>query len=211
MTKEPYEYELLAIDWVLNYEFGEETAPTMVRDDTGDEISSQEKNLQIQYDANGIPMGQSLEEIKIRENLIQQFWNEWKAAHADQKVFNEKLGENILLRSVSVIEAKEHSAKSYQSTSAFLQLDEVLAKAAPVGRTPSKHGNSNQSEFVAMLIMVYRNELWGRVKITVGIRRKPNKEGIQEKVQYGMSVLEPGQPLMPPTTTDKNKKKKAHR
>lgn len=58
--------------------------------------------------------------------------------------------------------------------------------------------------------MVYRNEKWGRVKVTVGIRKKADREGKKAKVQYGMSVLEPSQPLMPAKDKTASKKKKAH-
>lgn len=156
----------------------------------------------IEYDENGIPKGQSLAEIRMRQEIILRFWNEWRQKHPDHMVFNEKLKEPILLRSVSLIEAKEHSAKSYKSTLAILQLDEVLAKASPVGRTPAKQGNSNQSEFVEMLVMVYRSEVLGTIKITVGIRRQ-RKDGLQEKVQYGMSAIAPDQSLMPPKVKTK--------
>lgn len=213
-----YIYELLEISWMLNYDLNLEVPVRVVRDDStfGEEPSPEPANIvpedpPIVYDADGIPMGQSLEEIRMREDIIQQFWNKWKETHPDQMVYNEKLEEKILLRSVSIIEAKEHSSKSYKSTCAFLNLDEVLAKALPVGRTPSKQGNSNQSDFEAMLVLVYRCELWGTVKITVGIRRKPNKNGQKEKVQYGMSAVEPGIPLIPRREKPINKKKKAHR
>ena len=212
----PYIYELLEISWMLNYDFDQEVPTRVVRDDStfeeersSDPAGTASENPPIVYDAEGIPLGQSLEEIRMREEIIQQFWNKWKETHPDQMVYNEKLEEKILLRSVSIVEAKEHSSKSYKSTCAFLNLDEVLTKALPVGRTPAKQGNSNQADFEAMLVMVYRCELWGTIKITVGIRRKPNKNGLKEKVQYGMSAVDPGIPLIPRRDKTINKKKKA--
>lgn len=207
----PFTYELLEISWMLDYEFPASSGRAMHDDHAiGDLEPSAHETPLIEYDADGIPMGQSIEEIKIRENIINEFWQKWTGEHPDKVIFNKSLQENILLRSVSVIEAKEHSAKQYHSTCAFLQMEEVLSNALPVGRTQPKTGNSNQSDFESMLIMVYRNEQWGRVKVTVGIRKKANKEGKKDKVQYGMSVLDSSQPLMPSRDKNTKKKKKAH-
>lgn len=205
MIENEYEYELIDFTWSLDYDFGEDEVGMTVRDDEGNE---EKDAAHIVLDENGIPKGKSMEEIRIRQEIIQHFWTNWRNTHSDQKILNENLHEPILLRSISLIESKEHSAKSYNSTLAILQMEEILAKALPVGRTPVKQGNSNQTEFVCMLVMVYRRKDLGTIKITLGVRHR-NKEGKQEKVQYGMTALEPDQTLMPPKTKNKNKKKKA--
>lgn len=123
----PFTYELLEFSWMLDYP---ESAPShrVMRDDSTpqDTMPLAQGTAPIQYDADGIPMGQSIEEIKIREKLIDDFFRKWVEEHPEKMVFNKSLQENILLRSVSAIEAKEHSAKQYHSTCAFMQLDEVL-------------------------------------------------------------------------------------
>lgn len=205
------EYELIDIEWSLDYDFTDDAPPPVIRDDAGEPSEVENNEIRIQYDADGIPMGQSMEEIRIRQQIIQQYWNEWKSSHPQQVVFNDKIQEDILLRSISITEAKEHSAKSYRSTCAFLRFEEIISHASPVGRTPVKKGNSNQSEFESMLVMVYREDKLGTVKITVGIRLRPNKNGYKEKVQYGISSLEEGQTLMPPKEKKGKNKKASHR
>jgi len=201
---EDFEYELIGIEWELQYDLSDASPIRIVKDESDQKDSSQPT---IVYDENGIPMGHSIEEIRIRQEIIQRFWSEWRENHTVQEIYNEKIQEPILLRSISLAEAKEHSAKSYKSTLAIMQMDEVLSKASPVGRTSVKQGNKNQAEFSEMLIMVYRRSDLGTIKVTVGVRHKFSKESPSVKVQYGMSSIAPDQPLLP---SKKDVKKKKH-
>lgn len=107
---------------------------------------------------------------------------------------------------ISIIEAKQHGAKSYKSTLAVLRLDEVLRRATMLGELPTKKGNANQASFERMILMSYHCEEIGTIKLTVGVKRT-NKD----KVQYGISALREGETLELPNNTpaDKNKKRKA--
>lgn len=137
------EYELLDIEWDLNYEFDLESLGKIVRDatdDTGDEPTP------LVYDENGIPMGTSSEAIKIRRQMIFEFYEQWKSAHPEKSVYNKSLKANILIRQESVVEAAAHAAKQYKSTLAVFKLDEVLANAVRVAEDLPKLGNKKPKE-----------------------------------------------------------------
>lgn len=125
------EYELLNIEWELNYEFDLESPGRMVRDTAGD--ANSETKLSLVYDENGIPMGDSAEEIKIRREMIFTFLAQWRVTHPNGSIMNKDLHEPIKVVHVSLSEAGAHSAKSYKSTKAFLLLDTVLSEAKKYG------------------------------------------------------------------------------
>jgi hypothetical protein len=191
-----YDYEL------IEFELESEDTPnktSIVADDSNEDST-------ISRDADGIPLGDSLEEIKLRSEIIRDFFHKWKELHPEQMVYNECLKENILVRNVTLIEAREHSSKSYKSTRAFLQMDEVLAKAEMVGETMPKPNDKNQMPFERIYVMRYDTEDLGVVKLTLGVRKRT-----REKIQYGISVPPSGQSLMPPKGKSKaNNKKKKH-
>ena len=85
---------------------------------------------------------------------------------------------------VSIIETSEHAAKSYLSTLAVLQLDAILVGAKKVSIKKTKVGNKNQKPFEKMMIMEYELNGIGKVKMTVGIRRRT-----KEKVQYCITAI----------------------
>ena len=85
---------------------------------------------------------------------------------------------------VSIIETSEHAAKSYLSTLAVLQLDAILVGAKKVSISKIKQGNKNQEPFERMMIMEYELIGIGKVKMTVGIRRRT-----KEKVQYCITAI----------------------
>lgn len=111
--------------------------------------------------------------------------------------------EYIYVRAISFAEAKEHSAKSYKSTRALMLLDEVLKNASPIKRVPKKSGDKNQKEFVYMLVMIYKHQDIGTIKLTVGIKKNANK------IQYGISALKPDEPLVDYSIFKKSKKKRS--
>ena len=195
-------YELIDISFSFGYDSEREDSPHwLVHDDS--KIFSDEQKDAIQYDADGIPMGQSMEEIKMREELIRNFFEKWKSEHPEQKVHNKSLDEDILVRAVSVIEAREHSSKSYRSTLAVIHLDNVLAEAKKAGETKAKQTDKNQRNFDKVLVMEYQSEIFGRAKLTVGVRHRT-----KEKIQYGLTSVPLGKDLIDPKLALGNTKKK---
>lgn len=91
-------------------------------------------------------------------HIIRNFYREWK--------------EYINIRMVSIIETSEHAAKNYLSTLAVLQLDSILAGAKKVSVKKPKPGNANQKPFERIMIMEHELIGIGKVKMTVGIRRR---------------------------------------
>ena len=71
---------------------------------------------------------------------------------------------------VSIVETSEHAAKSYLSTLALSQLDSILTGARKVSER--------------IMIMEYELTGIGKVKMTVGVRRRT-----LEKVQYCITAI----------------------
>ena len=69
-----------------------------------------------------IPEGHTIEDIKKREQIIRDFYREWKEKNPSQRKFNLSLKEYINIRMVSIVETSEHAAKNYLSTLAVLPL-----------------------------------------------------------------------------------------
>ena len=195
-----YEYELIDIIFEQDYELQEDEASWCVSED---EPSQKQEPTAIEYDADGIPMGQSMSEIKERESIIDNFLREWSASNTERKVFNEVMQEYIYVRAISIAEAKEHSAKSYKSTRALMILDEVLKNASPIKRVPKKTEDKNQKEFSYMLVMIYKHTQIGTIKLTVGVKKNTRK------IQYGISALKPDEPLVDYSMFKKSKKKRS--
>ena len=131
-----------------------------------------------------IPKGNSSEDIKEREKIIRHFYRRWKEENPSQRRYNLSLKEYINIRMVSIIETSEHAAKSYLSTLAVLQLDAILVGAKKVYISKTKKNNKNQEPFERMMIMEYELIGIGKVKMTVGIRRRT-----KEKIQYCITAI----------------------
>ena len=131
-----------------------------------------------------IPEGNTLEEIRKREQIIRDFYKKWKEQNPSQRKFNLSLKEYINIRMVSIVETSEHAAKNYLSTLAVLQLDAILAGAKKVSVKKPKVGNKNQKTFERIIIMEYKLVGIGTVKMTVGVRRRTH-----EKVQYCITAI----------------------
>ena len=131
-----------------------------------------------------IPKGNSIEEIKQREKIIRDFYRKWKEMNPSQRRYNMSLKEYINIRMVSIIETSEHAAKSYHSTLAVLQLDAILIGAKKISISKIKENNKNQRVFERIMIMEYELIGIGRVKMTVGIRRRT-----REKIQYCITAI----------------------
>ena len=134
-----------------------------------------------------IPTGNTTEDRRRRQDLIYSFYNDWKRKNPDQKKYNIALKEDINIRSVSLDETAGQASLSYLSTLAVLQLDAILTNARLVKDVPSKQNSKNQRSFERMLIMDYICTGVGRVKMTVGVRRKD-----KIKVQYCITAIEAG-------------------
>ena len=203
-----YIYELLEISWALDYDFDQEATVHVIRDGStiGEETSSADsvtdhEKLPIVYDADGIPMGQSPEENAIRKQIIFDFYEAWKIAHPEKSVFNFSLDADIMIRKESVVEAAGHAARSYRSTLAVLRLDTLLANAALVDYDKPKLGNKNQVKLAKMILMSYRFQDIGLIKLTVGVRRRTN-----DKVQYGITAVDHERQIVPASSSQKKKK-----
>lgn len=88
--EEKYEYELISISFEQSYEQPEENVVWRVSEDAP---SQNDAHTEIEYDADGIPMGQSMEEIRKREAIIDDFLRKWSAANTERKVFNNVMQE----------------------------------------------------------------------------------------------------------------------
>ena len=131
-----------------------------------------------------IPTGNSREDIQQRELIIRDFYHEWKEKNPSQKKYNLSLKEYINIRMVSIVETSEHAAKNYLSTLAVLQLDAILVGARKVSIQNVKPNNKNQKPFEKIIIMEYDLVEIGKVKMTVGVRRRT-----REKVQYCITAI----------------------
>ena len=132
-----------------------------------------------------IPEDNTIESIKEREKIIRDFYREWKERNPSQRKYNIHLKEYINIRMVSIVETSEHAAKNYLSTIAVLQLDAILTGAKRVAIRKTKPGNKNQQPFERIMIMEYELAYIGKVKMTVGIRRRTH-----EKVQYCITAIQ---------------------
>lgn len=131
-----------------------------------------------------VPMGNSIEDIEARRNIISRFYHDWKLRNQSLRKFNLSLNEYINIRFVSITETCTHASRNYLSTLAVLQLDAILTNARVVSTVKSKE-NGNQKPFEKMIIMRYDCVGIGVVKMTVGVRRRTH-----EKVQYCITALE---------------------
>ena len=131
-----------------------------------------------------VPVGDSIEDIEARRNIISRFYYDWKLRNQSLRKFNLSLNEYINIRFVSITETCTHASRNYLSTLAVLQLDAILTNARVVSTVKSKE-NGNQKPFEKMIIMRYDCVGIGVVKMTVGVRRRTH-----EKVQYCITALE---------------------
>lgn len=131
-----------------------------------------------------IPQGNTKEDLLYRRNVIAKFYREWKLRNPLQKKYNVSLKDFINIRFVSITETCAHASRSYLSTLAVLQLDAILTNAKRVKTIQAKK-NANQKPFNKMIIMEYECIGIGKVKMTVGIKRKT-----LEKIQYCITAIE---------------------
>lgn len=126
-----------------------------------------------------IPSGNSKEEVKLREQIIKDFYAGWLAENPDKKVWNDDLNDFILVKYLSITETAEKAARQYASTLAVLRLSELLRKSKKVAEVPPKKGTKNQKPFIKMIIMQLDN-----IKMTVGLQKTTG-----DKVQYCITAI----------------------
>ena len=81
-----------------------------------------------------VPLGDSKEEIKAREQIISDVYRKWYKENPSKAVYNNNLKENINVRFLSINETIHHASRSFLSTLAVLQLDLILKTAYQVGK-----------------------------------------------------------------------------
>ena len=126
-----------------------------------------------------IPQGNSREEVKLRDQIIKDFYAGWIAENPEKKMWNEDLQDYILVKYLSITETAEKAARQYESTLAVMRLSELLTKPKKVAEVPPKKGTKNQKPFLKMYIMQLDN-----IKMTVGLQKSTG-----DKVQYCITAL----------------------
>lgn len=126
-----------------------------------------------------IPQGNSREEVKMRDQIIKDFYAGWIAEHPEKKMWNDDLQDYILIKYLSITETAEKAARQYESTLAVMRLSELLAKSKKVAEVPIKKGTKNQKPFLKMYIMQLDN-----IKMTVGLQKSTG-----DKVQYCITSI----------------------
>ena len=126
-----------------------------------------------------IPQGSSREEVKLRDQIIIDFYAGWIAENPEKKMWNEDLQDYILVKYLSITETAEKAARQYESTLAVMRLSELLTKSKKVAEVPPKKNTRNQKPFLKMYIMQLDN-----IKMTVGLQKSTG-----DKVQYCITAL----------------------
>lgn len=125
------------------------------------------------------PQGNSREEVKLRDQIIKDFYAGWIAENPEKKMWNEDLQDYILVKYLSITETAEKAARQYESTLAVMRLSELLTKSKKVAEVPAKKNTRNQKPFLKMYIMQLDN-----IKMTVGLQKSTG-----DKVQYCNTAL----------------------
>ena len=126
-----------------------------------------------------IPQGNSRAEVKLRDQMIKNFYAGWIAENPEKKMWNDDLQDYILVKYLSITETAEKAAREYESTLAVMRLSELLTKSKKVAEVPPKKGTKNQKPFLKMYIMQLDN-----IKMTVGLQKSTG-----DKVQYCITAL----------------------
>ena len=133
-----------------------------------------------------IPSGDSKEDKKQRKRFIMDFYKIWGTFNPQKQVFNKSLNDFVNVKHISVEETAGQASTRYKSTLAIVFLSEILAnavkKGVPKNSDPTKE---NQKRFEKIIIMEYNKSEFGRIKLTVGVKR-----GKKEKVQYCITAIE---------------------
>ena len=126
-----------------------------------------------------IPRGNSREEVKIRDQIVKDFYAGWIAENPEKKMWNDDLQDFIIVKYLSITETAEKAARQYESTLAVMRLSELLTKSKKVAEVPPKKGTKNQKPFLKMYIMQLDN-----IKMTVGLQKSTG-----DNVQYCITAI----------------------
>jgi hypothetical protein len=132
-----------------------------------------------------IPTGDTTEEKKQRKQFILDFYAQWIAINTTKQIFNKSLNDFITIRFLSLQETAGHASHTYKSTVAVTYLTEILENAKYVTTVKPKPENKNQKRFSEMIVMQHSKEVFGEIKLTVGVQR-----GNRLKVQYCVTAIE---------------------
>jgi len=133
-----------------------------------------------------IPLGTTLEEIKIRKKIIRDFYAVWNAANPTKQIYNANLQEFINVRFLSIQETSLIAANKHSSTFALTHyFTEILELAEEVRRTPPKKDNHNQKRFSEIIVLEYEKKEFGTIKLTVGVLK-----GSKQHIQYCITAIE---------------------
>ena len=136
-------------------------------------------SLKIKHKVMNIPQGNSRAEVKLRDQMIKNFYAGWIAENPEKKMWNDDLQDYILVKYLSITETAEKAARQYESTLAVMRLSALLTKSKKVAEVPPKKGTKNQKPFLKMYIMQLDN-----IKMTVGLQKSTG-----DKVQYCITAL----------------------
>lgn len=126
-----------------------------------------------------VPFGDTVEDRRLRQRIIKQFYYDWIARHEDQRVYNKSIDDYIYVKYISINETAGHASLRYLSTLAVLQLDEILPNAVLKSSRRADPKTNNQKGFSKMLLMSYDCPGLGQVRLVVGVK---GSDGT--KVQY---------------------------
>ena len=142
----------------------------------------------MELDKNGIATGDTTEDKKQRKCFIMDFYKMWEIQNPQKLVFNKSLKDFIHVKHISLKETTGQASHRYISTLAIIFLTDILANAVqkgiPQNINPQK---DNQKGFEKIVVMEYNNRGFGKIKLTVGVKR-----GTKEKVQYCITAIENG-------------------
>ena len=133
-----------------------------------------------------VPVGDSVEDRRTRQEIIKQFYFQWKMRNPNLRKYNLDLKENIYINHTSLIETAGRASFTYLSTLAVLQLDAILQNAKLQFVDKPKPGNKHQAKFEKMLGMQYSCPGIGDVRLMVGVRKRD-----KTKIQYCITSLIP--------------------
>ena len=133
-----------------------------------------------------VPVGNSAEDRRKRQEIIKQFYFHWKKQNPELYRYNLDLQENVYINHTSLVETAGRASLTYLSTLAVLQLDAILQNAKISFVDKPKTGNKQQSKFEKMLGMEYSCPGIGDVQLMVGVRKRDKM-----KIQYCITALTP--------------------
>ena len=173
--------DVLGVPWIFLVGYAEE--PDVYQLDVPEDVST-DKSFEIAPE--DIPTGDSVEDRRKRQKLIQAFYAHWKEMNPDLRVFNDSLQDYIYVKYISIQETAGHASLTYLSTLAVLQLSAILRESVLERELSPKQNTANQKQFQKMLQMRHIIPGIGRVKLMVGVKRSDKM-----KVQYCITAIAP--------------------